>query len=79
MGMNMPWQLQSRVGVQRDVRVHGLTGSTIVATAVVVFTRSALADCTDSATPMCSAGAYVAMSCDGGSFTPDGPVHGMTG
>ena len=40
---------------------------------------SALADCTDSATPMCSAGACVAMSCDGGSFTPDGAVHGVTG
>ena len=33
---------------------------------------SASADCTDSATPMCSGGVYVAMSCGGGSFTPDG-------
>ena len=40
---------------------------------------SASADCTDSATAMCSAGAYVAMSCDGGSFTPGGAVHGVTG
>ena len=29
---------------------------------------------TDSATPTCSGGVYVAMSCGGGSFTPDG-VH----
>ena len=56
-----------------------LAGSTIDATAAVVFTCSASADCTDSATSMCSAGACVAMSCDGGSFTPDGAVHGMTG
>ena len=54
-----------------------LTRSTIDATAAVVFTCSASADCTDSATPMCSAGACVAMSCDGGSFTPDGAVHGV--
>ena len=40
MGMSMPWQFQSRVEVLRDVRVHGLTGSTIDATAVVVFTCS---------------------------------------
>ena len=56
-----------------------LAGSTIDATAAVVSTCSASADCTDSATPMCSAGACVAMSCDGGSFTPDGAFHGVTG
>ena len=56
-----------------------LTGSTIDATAVVVSTRSASADCTDSAAPMCSSGACVDMSCDGGSFTPDGAVHGVMG
>ena len=41
-----------------------LAGSTIDATVAVVFTCSASADCTDSATQMCSAGACVAMSCD---------------
>ena len=55
------------------------TGSTIDATAVVVSTCSASADCTDSATPMCSAGACVALSCDGGCFPPDGAVHGVMG
>ena len=77
--------------VQRDVRVHGsscgpaavsftvtLVGSTIDATAAAVSTCSASADCTGSVTAMCSSGAYVAMSCGGGSFTPDGPVHDMT-
>ena len=49
-----------------------LTGSSIDAIAAVVSTCSASADCTDSATPMCSAGVCVAMLCDGGSFTPDG-------
>ena len=33
---------------------------------------SVSADCTDSATPMCSGGVCVAMSCGGGSFAPDG-------
>ena len=56
-----------------------LTGSTIDATAAVVSTCSASADCTDSASPMCSEGACVAVSCDGGSFTPVGAVHGVTG
>ena len=56
-----------------------MTGNTFVATAAVVFTCSASADCTVSATPMCSAGACVALSCDGGCLTPDGAVHGMTG
>ena len=37
-----------------------LAGSTIAATAAVVSTCSESADCTDSATPMCSAGAFVA-------------------
>ena len=56
-----------------------MTGSTFDATAAVVFTCSALADCIVCATPMCSAGACVALACDGGRFTPDGAVHGMTG
>ena len=46
---------------------------------LLVSTCSASADCTDSVTPMCSAGACVALSGDGGCFTPDGTVHGMTG
>ena len=49
-----------------------LTGSTIVATVAVVTTCTALIDCTDSATPTCSGGVCVAMSCGGGSFIPDG-------
>ena len=54
-----------------------LTGSTIVATAAVVTMRSASADCTDSTTPICSRGICVAMSCGGGSYTPDGVAdHG---
>ena len=56
-----------------------LARSIIVATAAVVSTCSALADCTDSVAPMCSSGACVAMSCDGGSFTPDGAVLGVMG
>ena len=54
-----------------------LTGSTIDANAAVGIRCSASADCTDSATPMCSAGACVAMSCDGGSFTPDGAYDSL--
>ena len=54
-----------------------LTVSTIDATAAVGTTCFASADCTDSATPMCSAGACVAMSCDGGSFTPDGAYDSL--
>jgi len=78
--------------VLRDVRVHSffcgppamsftvsLAGCTIAATAAAVSTSSASADCTGSATPMCSSGAYAAMSCDGGSLTPVGAVHGLTG
>ena len=49
-----------------------LTGSTIIATAAVVTMCSASTDCTDSATPTCSEDVCVAMSCGGGSFTPDG-------
>ena len=56
-----------------------MTGSTFDATAAVVFTCSALADCIVFATPMCSAGAFVALSCDGGRFPPDGAVHCVTG
>ena len=48
-----------------------LTGSTVVAAAAVETTCSALADCTDSTTPMCSGGVCVVMSCDGESFTSD--------
>ena len=55
------------------------TGSTFDATAAVVFTCSALADCIVFATRMCSAGACVALSCDGGRFPPDGAVHCVTG
>ena len=54
-----------------------LTGSTIVATAAVVTTCSASADCTDSATPICSVCVCVAMSCGGGSFTPDGAYDSL--
>ena len=54
-----------------------LTGSTIDATASVGTTCFASADCTNSATPMCNAGACVAMSCDGGSFTPDGAYDSL--
>ena len=56
-----------------------LARSTIGTTAVVVSTRSASADCTDSTTPLCSSGACVVMSCDCGSFTPNGAVHGVMG
>ena len=48
------------------------TRSTIVATAAVVTTCSTSADCTDSATPMYSGCVCVAMSCGGGSFSPNG-------
>ena len=76
--------------VQWDVRVHGfscgtcrdvlhspLTVSTIDATTTVVALYSASADCTGSAVSMCSAGACVAMSCDGGCFTPDGAYDSL--
>ena len=49
-----------------------LTESTIIATAAVVITYSASACYTDSATPMCSGSNCIAMSCGGGSFTPNG-------
>ena len=55
-----------------------MTGSTFDATAAVVFTCSALAECIVFATPMCSAGAYVALSCDGGSFS-DGAYDSLWG
>merc|ERR1712136_313693 len=54
-----------------------LKGSTIVATAAVVTTCSSSADCTDSAAPMCSGGVCVAMSCGGGSFSPDGAYDSL--
>merc|ERR1712136_604518 len=49
-----------------------LTGSVIAVTKTVVTTCSSSDDCTDSAAPMCSDNICVAMSCSGGSFTPDG-------
>ena len=48
-----------------------LTGSTIDATAVVVTSYSSPADGPDSAAPVCCGNVCVAMSCGGGSFTPD--------
>ena len=54
-----------------------LTGNTIVATAAVVTTYSASADCADSATPTCSGDICVMMSCGGGSFTPDGAYDSL--
>ena len=71
MGMSMPVAVPVSSGkVQRDVSTAVepvamsftviLAGSTIVATAAVVSSCSASADCTDSATPMCCAGAFVA-------------------
>ena len=54
-----------------------VTVSTIDATTTVVALYSASADCTGSAVSMCSAGACVAMSCDGGSFTPDGAYDSL--
>ena len=53
-----------------------LTGC-IDATAAVVSKCFASADCTDSVTPMGSAGTCVAMSCDGGSFTSDGAYNSL--
>jgi len=47
-------------------------GNVIVATATTVTTCSSSADCSDSAAPMCRDNVCVAMSCGGGSFTPDG-------
>ena len=93
MGVSMPLAVPVSSGKFGEMRVstapaleHAalsftviLACSTIVATAAVVSTCSALADCTGSVAPMCSSGAYVAMSCDGGTFTPDGSVHGVTG
>ena len=46
-----------------------LTGNTIVTTAAVVITCSA--------TPTCSGDVCVAMSCGGGSFTPDGAYDSL--
>ena len=76
--------------VQWDFRVHGsscgtcfdvlhspLTVSTIDTTTTVVALYSASADCTGFAVSMCNAGACVAMSCDGGCFTPDGAYDSL--
>ena len=70
-----------------DVRVHDeptamsftipLTVCTIVAPAAVVTTCSASADYTDSATPTCSGSVCIAISCGGGSFTPDGAYDSL--
>ena len=49
-----------------------LIGCTIVATASVVTTCASSAGRTDSAAPLCCGGVCVAMSCGGGSFSPDG-------
>ena len=54
-----------------------LTGSTIIATAAFVTECTASADCMDFATPMCSVGVCVAMSCGGGSFIPDGAYDSL--
>ena len=92
MGMCMPLAVPVSSGkYSGDVRVHGsavepdamsftasTTGNTFDATAAVVFTCSASADCTVYASPMCSVGACVRLSYDGGSFTLDGAFHGMT-
>ena len=43
-----------------------------VATAAVVTSCSSSANCPISAAPVCCGGVYVAMSCGGGGFTPDG-------
>ena len=67
----------SSCGTCRDVLHSPLTVSTIDATTTVVALYSASADCTGSAVSMCSAGAYVAMSCDGGCFTPDGAYDSL--
>ena len=61
----------SSCGTCRDVLHSPLTVSTIDATAAVVTTCFASADCTGSAVSMCSAGACVAMSCDGGCLYSD--------
>ena len=67
----------SSCGTCRDVLHSPLTVSTIDATTTLVALYSASADCTGSAVSMCSAGACVAMSCDGGCFTPDGAYDSL--
>ena len=54
----------------RDVVVHSSFGRKHYRLPLQL-TCSASADCTGSATPMCCGGVCVAMSCGGGSFTPD--------
>ena len=54
-----------------------LTGNTIVITAAVATKCSVSVDCTDSAIPTCSGDVCVAMSCGGGSFTPDGAYDSL--
>ena len=54
-----------------------LSGSIIAATATAVTTCLSSADCSDSAAPMCSVNVCVAMSCGGGSFSPDGAYDSL--
>ena len=49
-----------------------LNGCTIIATATFVTSCSSSADYPDSLDPMSCGGVFVAMSCGGGCFTPDG-------
>ena len=54
-----------------------LSDSIIAATATAVTTCLSSADCSDSAAPMCSVNVCVAMSCCGGSFSPDGAYDSL--
>ena len=54
-----------------------LSGSIIAATATAATTCLPSADCSDSAAPMCSVDVCVAMSCGGGSFSPDGAYDSL--
>ena len=54
-----------------------LSDSIIAATATAVTTCLSSADCSDSAAPMCSVNVCVAMSCGGGSFSPDGAFDSL--
>ena len=54
-----------------------LSGSTIAATGTAVTTCLSSADCSDTAVPMCSFHVCVAMSCGGGSFSPDGAYDSL--
>ena len=54
-----------------------LTGNTIVTTAAAVTTCLTSTDYTDSTAPTCNEDVCVAMSCGGGSFTPDGAYDSL--